>query len=259
MRLYKCEWLDGSVSFVLASNKKDAASKLREVGSVDADMVIAVTEFLVTLAPVIPSPEALADDAPWYVSELGDCMADVLPDYVESLKKQRLMQGEETSKEGSCEGCPSHDPVTGTCKNEPGAPGSLEAPFRLASLGEMPIPPEEREGLRLVLENLCLQIVEGKLPAANQLVAVIHANYPGGARGAILHRDVVRAKGGTTMFPAPFVEGALMIPAAKADSLLVLVETSNGIGSFVASTTNVVRAREQTPAFFRAPGSTAVN
>lgn len=265
MKLYKCEWLDGSVSFVLARSGKDASSKLLEVGAVDADAITVVDEFLVTLAPgvSIDGAGSVVNDGAWAVSELGECMADVLPDHAQSLARQEAMQGvikevppsADTSK---CVGCPSYDPIAGACANGSDTGGELSSPYRLTSLGDMPIPPEEREGLRLVLENLCHQIVNGNLPSANLLVAVIHTNHPAGARGAVLHRNTIEEKGGTTTFPVPFIQGALLLPVKTPDSLLTLVETSNGIGSFVVDARSIDRTREQ-PAFFAAPGSTMVN
>jgi hypothetical protein len=251
MPLYKCHWEDGDVSFVLAASEEQAIAKLQaEVGDVGLFGVTPVKDFLVTLTPgaVLQDDEGVSEPF-WDIGELGDCMSSVLSD--------------QFHEEAGCVGCSSYDPTTDTCGAQPdmnGKAADFETPIRMASFGEMPIPPEEQEGLSQVLENLCHQISKGSLPAANQLVAVIHADHPAGARGLVLHRDDV--KGGTPRFPLVFVESALGLPVPEPESLLVMVSTSNGIGSFVVGTTEVIRStqeRAKAPMLYRTRSSSAVN
>ena len=266
MPLYKCQWADGAVSFVIAKNKAQAISDLMEVGAANPSEVTVVKDFLVTFTPCVEVGDE-GRECFWEIGELGECMRHVLPDVEASMHLQE--SAGQPHEDAGCAGCPSYDPATNGCGAKPGVNGKaadFETPIRMASFGEMPIPPEEQEGLSQVLEILCHQIANGGLPAANQLVAIVNADHPTGARGIVLHRDDVKAKGGTPKFSLVFVESALGLSASELDSLLVMVSTSNGIGSFVVSTTEVIRSTRElsnklskAPTFFRTRGSSAVN
>ena len=51
MPLYRCEWPNGDVSFVLADDVQDAIVKLDEWGEATPKMLRKVTQFLIDLSP----------------------------------------------------------------------------------------------------------------------------------------------------------------------------------------------------------------
>ncbi|MBL8632455.1 MAG: hypothetical protein JNM40_04475 [Myxococcales bacterium] len=85
MPLYRCEWPNGDVSFVLADNIEDAIVKLDEWGEATPQMIRRVQQFLIDLSPrraVLRKRAArlrsgLPDDLgeqTWKLGELGECM-----------------------------------------------------------------------------------------------------------------------------------------------------------------------------------------
>lgn len=245
MPLFKCVWPDDDVSFVVAKSKAHAAKLLSEVGDPDESFISLAKDFLVTLTPA-------TDD--WELGELGECMYNgVLPEIPETE--------EEDNDDGKCGSCQSYDVLSGTCGG-PNRQREFMPSSKMSNINDMPISAAERNGMRTVLEQLCVQITKGGLPEANQLVAIIHASFKEGARGVVVHRDQVKEKGGTATFPPAFVYGALSLPVPTPESLLVLVEASGGIGSFVVRTEDVLRVMQGNPpgpVLFHVPGSTALN
>ncbi len=85
MPLYRCEWPNGDVSFVLADNVEDAVVKLDEWGEATPRMIRRVQQFMIDLTPrreVLHKRDALLrsgqeDDQAeptWELGELGECM-----------------------------------------------------------------------------------------------------------------------------------------------------------------------------------------
>jgi hypothetical protein len=107
MSLYKCEWPNGDVSFVLARDKADAMVRLDEFGAAEPRMISKLSEFMIDLSPdrkILEANErARREDReeegfPWQLNEVGECLLDpesgVLPSEEKTLRRLRKSQRE---------------------------------------------------------------------------------------------------------------------------------------------------------------------
>jgi hypothetical protein len=98
MPLYRCEWPNGDVSFVLADDVQDAIVKLDEWGEATPKMLRKVTQFLIDLSPqrdvlaqrVKLRSQGRPDDhgePTWTLADLGECMQPGEPGGLPSEEK----------------------------------------------------------------------------------------------------------------------------------------------------------------------------
>ncbi len=113
MPMYKCEWPNGDVSFVLASDVEDAISQLDELGDADASMIKRVREFMIDLTPnrqILEANERARKegrgdlDWPWELAGFGESMydpdAEIFPSDKATLRRLRAFDeaGEEAPR-----------------------------------------------------------------------------------------------------------------------------------------------------------------
>lgn len=107
MQMYKCEWPNGDVSFVLASDVDDAVYQLDEFGEVEPRMLSKISAFMIDLSPdrkILETNEKSRKegrdegDWPWKLNEVGECMSDpasrILPSEEAALRRIRRFEKE---------------------------------------------------------------------------------------------------------------------------------------------------------------------
>lgn len=105
MPLFKCEWPNGDVSFVLARDVADAMLRLDEFGDAEPAMLTKLSEFLIDLSPnrkVLEENDRARKEGrdeegfPWQLGELSECLLDpeagVLPSEEATLRRLRKVQ-----------------------------------------------------------------------------------------------------------------------------------------------------------------------
>lgn len=116
MPLYKCEWPNGDVSFVLARDVDGAIERLDELGEAEPPMLTKLSEFLIDLSPnrkILEANERArkedrdAEGFPWELGELSECLLDpeagVLPSEEQTLRRLRKLQRQTRAAERSRE------------------------------------------------------------------------------------------------------------------------------------------------------------
>lgn len=111
MPLFKCEWPNGDVSFVLARDVDDAILRLDEFGDAERPMLTKLSEFMIDLSPnrkiLEENERARKQDRdeegfPWELSEVGECLLDpeagILPSEEQTLR--RLRRAERQTRTG---------------------------------------------------------------------------------------------------------------------------------------------------------------
>lgn len=112
MPLFKCEWPNGDVSFVLARDIDNAIEQLDEFDTAEPHMITKVREFMLDLRPNRKALEANerarkegrdTEVSPWELSELGECMLEpegsVLPSDTATLGRIRKFEKEGRSRQ----------------------------------------------------------------------------------------------------------------------------------------------------------------
>lgn len=90
MKLFRCTWANGEVSFCSASSKAKALRAFDEVGEADPDAIdeIDTEGFMFTLAPV-----AEGEDVDWELSELGGAFDE---DALSDIEETQLARAEKS-------------------------------------------------------------------------------------------------------------------------------------------------------------------
>ncbi len=120
MPLYRCEWPNGDVSFVLASDVDDAIEQLDEWGSATPKMIKRLRQFMIDLKPNRETLERREQyrrsgqsepdkddpcDYPWELNALGECMESSEPDGMptETRTLRRIKSFEQHRKQADLE------------------------------------------------------------------------------------------------------------------------------------------------------------
>ncbi len=107
MPMYRCDWPNGDVTFVLARDIEDAILQLDELGDAEPRMLKRIHEFMIDLKPnrraLLANERARKEgrdetENPWELGEFGEVMldpeSDLLPSEESTLRRLRKYEKE---------------------------------------------------------------------------------------------------------------------------------------------------------------------